>query len=74
MSKEYSIENISSHWAGRFNAMACPCEILIDTNDKELADMVTRIAFDEAKRIEFKFSRSEFIQSHLDFYIFLAFR
>jgi len=37
--------------------MTCPCEILICTDDKNLADKVTQIAFNEAKRIEHKFSR-----------------
>ena len=57
MSKEYTLEKTSNHWAGRFSAMACPCEILICTDNKKLADKVTEIAFNEAKRIEHKFSR-----------------
>jgi FAD:protein FMN transferase len=57
MPKEYTLENTPGHWIGRFNAMACPCEILIDADNKELAEKVTQVAFNEAKRIEQKFSR-----------------
>ena len=57
MSKEYTLEKTSNHWTGCFSAMACPCEILICTDNKDLADKVTQIAFNEAIRIEHKFSR-----------------
>lgn len=42
---------------GRFDAMASPCEILIESVDLEMAERLTRIAADEAWRIEDKFSR-----------------
>jgi thiamine biosynthesis lipoprotein len=42
---------------GRFDAMASPCEILIESEDRELATHLTRIAADEAWRVEDKFSR-----------------
>jgi len=45
------------YWTGRFQAMAGPCEILIDNPDKKLANQATSIAYTEAKRIEQKFSR-----------------
>lgn len=57
MKKEYTLTKTSNHWAGHFDAMACPCEILIHTNEKQLADKATQTAFQEAKRIEEKFSR-----------------
>ena len=42
---------------GRFDAMASPCEILIESVDLEMAERLARIAADEAWRIEDKFSR-----------------
>ncbi len=45
------------YWIGRFNAMACPCEVLVSTGDRSLASRVVEAAHTEAKRIEQKFSR-----------------
>ncbi len=42
---------------GRFQAMASPCEILIDSRDQILAAHLTQIAQQEAQRIEHKLSR-----------------
>lgn len=42
---------------GRFSAMACPCEVLLDTGDRALADELTALAAGEARRVEAKFSR-----------------
>ncbi len=47
--KDYSI--------GRFSAMACPCEILLESPDPVLINHITSLAYKEAKRIEKKFSR-----------------
>ncbi|VAW54038.1 FAD:protein FMN transferase [hydrothermal vent metagenome] len=47
--KDYSI--------GQFAAMACPCEILIESIDPSHIQMLTELAYQEAKRIEKKFSR-----------------
>lgn len=47
--KDYSI--------GRFSAMACPCEILLESSDPLLINHITKLAYKEAKRIEEKFSR-----------------
>jgi len=44
-------------WVACFNAMACPCEILLATPDRELATRAAEIAYHEALRIEKKFSR-----------------
>ncbi len=44
-------------WVGRFNAMASPCELLMDTPDRALALYLLSIAEHEARRIEKKFSR-----------------
>jgi thiamine biosynthesis lipoprotein len=42
---------------GRFAAMASPCEILVESDDRGEAARLARIAADEAWRIEDKFSR-----------------
>ncbi len=45
------------YWIGRFNAMASPCELLIEEPSRQKAERLTRIAANEAWRIEAKFSR-----------------
>lgn len=52
-----SVEAGQDCLVGRFAAMASPCEILIESGDRELATRLTRTAADEAWRIEDKFSR-----------------
>jgi thiamine biosynthesis lipoprotein len=42
---------------GRFEAMGCPCEILLDTSDASIAAEQVDAAKDEARRIEQKYSR-----------------
>ncbi len=42
---------------GRFDAMASPCEILIESDDRDEAARLTELAAREAWRIEDKFSR-----------------
>lgn len=37
--------------------MACPCEILLETDDLALAEKISRLAAEEALRVEHKFSR-----------------
>lgn len=44
-------------WIGRFDAMACPCEILLDTPDASIAAAQLNAAVREAERIEAKYSR-----------------
>jgi FAD:protein FMN transferase len=44
-------------WSGLFSAMACPCELLVETEDKTLAHTLTHAVWQEASRIEQKFSR-----------------
>ncbi len=46
-----------SCWVGRFTAMASPCELLVETADRELAASLLQQGRDEALRIELKFSR-----------------
>jgi thiamine biosynthesis lipoprotein len=45
------------HWVGSFRAMASPCEVLIETDDRRDARRVLSIVAAEARRIEAKFSR-----------------
>lgn len=42
---------------GRFEAMACPCEVLLDTDDPAQIKPLVAIAEAEARRIEAKYSR-----------------
>ena len=53
----YTVEAKNDHFCGRFSAMASPCELLIETSDKQLAKHLTLLALNEAQRIEHKFSR-----------------
>jgi len=51
------VELVDGISVGRFDAMASPCEILIDTTDLNLAQELTELAAKEAWRIEQKYSR-----------------
>lgn len=42
---------------GRFTAMGCSCEVLVETSDRDLAEQLVETASSEAWRIERKFSR-----------------
>jgi len=44
-------------WVGRFEAMASPCEVLVDHPDRRLAQKALELAEQETRRIEQKFSR-----------------
>lgn len=59
MSREptLSLHNTEAYWIGRFSAMASPCEILMENVSQDEARSLLKIAHDEAKRIEKKFSR-----------------
>jgi thiamine biosynthesis lipoprotein len=54
---QISLNKRDGYWAGSFAAMASPCEILVDGEDRPLAERLTRIAAEEACRIEAKLSR-----------------
>jgi thiamine biosynthesis lipoprotein len=45
------------YWVGGFFAMGCPCEVLVETSDKQTASEALRLARNEAWRIEQKWSR-----------------
>ena len=47
----------ADHWVGRFVAMACPCEVLIEDAPSPLARQMVDTVAAEAWRIERKFSR-----------------
>jgi FAD:protein FMN transferase len=55
----HSIDVVRSddHFAGRFTAMACPCEVLIETHEESLARRAVAIAAQCAWSVERKFSR-----------------
>lgn len=55
--QEFSLHSIEDYWSGQFKAMASPCEILMDIDDKHFANHLLQIALIEANRIETKFSR-----------------
>jgi len=52
-----SLTRAESIFVGRFEAMASPCEVLIDTDDSSLAGALLHVAEREARRVEAKFSR-----------------
>ena len=54
---ELSITHHTDYYVVRFRAMASPCELLIDTENKQLATELAQIAQQEALRIENKYSR-----------------
>jgi thiamine biosynthesis lipoprotein len=47
----------AGHWRGSFACMASPCEILIDSDDADLAHSLSSLVYTEALRIEQKYSR-----------------
>jgi thiamine biosynthesis lipoprotein len=51
------LEQKESNWYGFFKAMASPCEVIIETPNKEEAELVVNTIAAEAWRIEEKFSR-----------------
>lgn len=52
-----SLTRQQNHWSGKFSAMACPCEVLIDETSETLAQAVADAVARTAWRIEQKFSR-----------------
>lgn len=55
--REISIQKIDAGYKVQFQAMACPCEVLVETEDQQLTEMLGKKISDEAWRIEDKFSR-----------------
>lgn len=54
---EPTLERCDGYWLGRFSAMASPNEVLMDVDSRADAEALLRIAVDETRRIERKFSR-----------------
>lgn len=52
-----ALEQRDKLWVGRFESMASPCEVLIETDDRCIAAKLIKQAETEARRIEQKFSR-----------------
>jgi len=53
----FVLERHSHGIRGRFKAMASPCEVLVETQDEQLAENVVTVAVNEALRIEQTFCR-----------------
>lgn len=47
----------AGHWRGSFACMASPCEVLVDSDDADLAHALSTLVRTEALRIERKYSR-----------------
>jgi len=56
-SSSLKLEYKQGYWSAQFTAMASPCQVLIDTDDKKHAEQLAKIAQAEALRIEKEFSR-----------------
>ena len=52
-----AIDRVEDSFAGRFEAMASPCTVLIDGDDRDEAAALVAVAAAEALRVERKFSR-----------------
>jgi thiamine biosynthesis lipoprotein len=59
MTTDVSLERSAgqTHWTGRFQAFASPCEVVLDVDDQDQARRLTELAAAEAWRIEHKYSR-----------------
>jgi thiamine biosynthesis lipoprotein len=51
------LRRVADHWVGSFTAMACPCELLIEDCNEEMARHLLEVVSSRAWRIEQKFSR-----------------
>src|SRR5512143_2318041 len=67
-SRARTLAREKDHWAGRFSAMASPCEILLDNVSHREAEELLQTAYEEAMRIERKFSRyrSDSVVQHIN--------
>lgn len=52
-----NLQQKQANWHGTFEAMASPCEIIIETDDADDAEQIVKMIAAEAWRIEQKFSR-----------------
>ncbi|TQV84984.1 FAD:protein FMN transferase [Aliikangiella coralliicola] len=54
---DIQIEQQNNHYKIAFNAMASPCEVLLNTRDDSLVNQIAELAVNETRRVENKFSR-----------------
>ncbi len=54
---DFQLKKEQDCWRGCFEAMASPCEVLMEVEDQALAENIFQSVVEEAKRIEQKFSR-----------------
>jgi len=52
-----TLDKCDTHWRGTFEAMAGPCEVLVETSSRQVAQRALDTVAVEAMRIERKFSR-----------------
>lgn len=58
LQQEQSLERVEDdYFVGNFGAMAGPCTVLVDSDDRAEAEALLAVAHAEARRIEQKFSR-----------------
>ncbi|PCJ34972.1 MAG: thiamine biosynthesis protein ApbE [Moraxellaceae bacterium] len=57
ITKNYNLIKSKTGWKFVFNAMASPCEIILTNCSRKDAERLSKIAVNETKRIEMKFSR-----------------
>ncbi len=55
--EKLTLHDEGDYWRGGFTAMASPCEVLMEVDERPLAERILRVVSDEAWRIEKKFSR-----------------
>jgi len=54
---DFQLSEERDNWRGSFTAMASPCEVLMDVDDRSMAEKIIVAVSNEALRIEHKFSR-----------------
>jgi thiamine biosynthesis lipoprotein len=54
---ESSLRRAEGYWVGSFDAMASPCQVLMEVDDRRAAARILAIVANEVRRIEAKFSR-----------------
>lgn len=54
---DFQLIKEQGNWRGSFTAMASPCEVLMEVDDRSLAEKILHTVSSEALRIEQKFSR-----------------
>ena len=55
--KDLKLNRDRECWRGSFTAMASPCEVLMEIDDRKLAQQLLEVVAEETRRIEYKYSR-----------------